>query len=149
MGGLELESILNTPYPISISHHGTACGPCTSLHCPSALTPSLVLPTSLTAPLSRLLPTPIFLNPHLPTAQTVPMPRLVRIVGGANTNPTPDTMPPNAVAETAATNDPTAAYFAYRTTRQKMNIPIYRKDRSSARVRNRAGAWLLSDGLKR
>ena len=43
------------------------------------------------------------------------------------------------MAPNAATKLPTSAYFAYRTIRQKIKIPIYRRERRRARVRRRAG----------
>jgi hypothetical protein len=126
-------------------HQGVALGPCTSLHWPSTFTPSPAALLSLTAPSSILSPTPIFLNPHLPTAHAVPTATVPRIPVGASTHPTPLTTPPNAVAPTAATILPTSAYFAYRTTRQKIKIPIYRKERRRARVRRCAGRGELGE----
>src|ERR1700709_1033470 len=93
-------------------YQGTAPGPWTSPSLPSLLTPSasfLTLPSAFPATFSAIL---IFRNPHLPSIQIRPRPRLDAIVGGARTNAAPLTMPPNAEAPTAATMEPTNAYFA-------------------------------------
>ena len=53
--------------------------------------------------------------------------------------------PPRAEAPTAATMDPTSAYFAWRTIRQKMNIPMKRNERRRARVRRCTGCGALGE----
>ena len=134
-------SLHNVAISTSVRYQGVAFGPWISRHCPSFFTRCWLCLASLT-PIS---PTLTFLNPHLPIAHIRPTPILVASVGGARTKAAPETIPPNAVAPIAATIDPTKAYFAYLTIRQKINTPIYRTDRRRARVRSRAGRGELGE----
>lgn len=75
------------------------------------------------------------LTASLPIPQVAPATTVPKIPVGASTNPAPDTNVPKTPAPTVATRDPMATYFAYRTTRQKMNIRLERSTRRKARVR--------------
>lgn len=68
---------------------------------------------------------------------------------GATRNAAAPMKGPNTVPPTAATADPTMAYFAIRTSRQNAKTRTYLKDESPARVRSDAGRRSLLFGLYR
>ncbi|KAH0286216.1 hypothetical protein KCU62_g6930, partial [Aureobasidium sp. EXF-3399] len=89
--------------------------------CPSLLSSSLAS-APCTSPLLTLLAN--VLHPNFPSPQSNPTPAPPTMPVGASTNAAPDATDPIAVPATAAVRAPTAAYFAYRTRRQKRNFRV-------------------------
>lgn len=123
-------------------HHGSALGwrtALSSLTAPSASVCSSFLGSACVScfPLRTF---PLALrHPNLATAQIKPTPAPPRIPVGAITKAAPLAIDPIAVPLIAATRAPTAAYFAYRTSRQNAKMVMYLRLRRKALVRSWVG----------